>query len=199
METIALGSRREEFLHGHFQYFGTQVPESASVCTGCGAEIVHGLNRRERSFVGLSFVMVALLIGVVIWRALEIAHGAPVLNRPSRSSVLRWKELRSPLVAFTSAILPLVSTSIKSRSKAGASLIALRRNMAHRWKRELHRRLRPRTSRRRSDWPIQSRNLPTYSASIISASIVSSSAESYAPVAHFAGSCSFRARNCCDF
>jgi predicted nucleic acid-binding Zn ribbon protein len=60
----------------------TQVPESASVCTGCGAEIVHGLNRRKRSFVGLSFVVVALLIGVVIWRALEIAHGAPVLPSP---------------------------------------------------------------------------------------------------------------------
>lgn len=60
----------------------TQVPESASVCTGCGAEIVHGLNRRERSFVGLSFVIVALLIGVVIWRALEIAHGASVLPSP---------------------------------------------------------------------------------------------------------------------
>jgi hypothetical protein len=52
------------------------------VCRGCGAEIVHGLNRRERSFVGLSFVVVALLIGVVIWRALEIAHGAPVLPSP---------------------------------------------------------------------------------------------------------------------
>jgi predicted nucleic acid-binding Zn ribbon protein len=59
-----------------------QVPESASVCTGCGAEIVRGLNRRERSFVGLSFVVVALLIGVVIWRALEIAHGTPVLPSP---------------------------------------------------------------------------------------------------------------------
>jgi predicted nucleic acid-binding Zn ribbon protein len=60
----------------------TQVPESASVCTGCGAEIIHGLNRRERSFVGVSFVVVALLIGVVIWRALEIAHGTPVLPSP---------------------------------------------------------------------------------------------------------------------
>jgi predicted nucleic acid-binding Zn ribbon protein len=60
----------------------TQVPESASVCTGCGAEIVHGLNRRERSFVGLSFVALALLIGVLIWRGLEIAHGAPVLPSP---------------------------------------------------------------------------------------------------------------------
>ena len=60
----------------------TPVSERARVCSGCGAEIVHGLNRRERSFVGLSFVVVALLIGVVIWRALEIAHGAPVLPSP---------------------------------------------------------------------------------------------------------------------
>ena len=49
---------------------------------GCGAEIVRGLNRRERSFVGLSFVALAILIGVVISRALEIAHGAPVLPPP---------------------------------------------------------------------------------------------------------------------
>ena len=60
----------------------SQVPESASVCTGCGAEIVHGLNRRERSFVGLSFVALAILIGMLIWRGLEIAHGAPVLASP---------------------------------------------------------------------------------------------------------------------
>jgi predicted nucleic acid-binding Zn ribbon protein len=60
----------------------TPAPESAMVCRGCGAEIVHGLNRRERSFVGLSFAVVALLIGVVIWRALEIAHGAPLLPPP---------------------------------------------------------------------------------------------------------------------
>jgi len=43
---------------------------------------VRGLSRRQRSLVGLAFVAVALLIGVVIWRALEIAQGAPVLRSP---------------------------------------------------------------------------------------------------------------------
>jgi predicted nucleic acid-binding Zn ribbon protein len=61
----------------------THVPESASVCRGCGAEVVRGLTRRQRSFVGLVFVAVAILIGVVIWRALETAHGAPVLPPPN--------------------------------------------------------------------------------------------------------------------
>lgn len=59
-----------------------QVPESASVCTGCGAEIVHGLNRRERSFVGLSFVVVAILIFGIFLRGYEIANGHPFLRSP---------------------------------------------------------------------------------------------------------------------
>jgi predicted nucleic acid-binding Zn ribbon protein len=60
----------------------TQVPESASVCTGCGAEVVRGLNRRERSFVGLAFVGLAFIIFVVFLRAFEIARGVPFLSPP---------------------------------------------------------------------------------------------------------------------
>jgi hypothetical protein len=104
----------------------------ASVCTGCGAEIVHSLNRRERWFVGLSFVVVALLIGVVIWRSLEIAHGAPVLppksgrrifcNRwvpgPSCSSVLRRKEICSSHPVIASSLLPILSASVVGQNRA---------------------------------------------------------------------------------
>jgi predicted nucleic acid-binding Zn ribbon protein len=60
----------------------THVPENASVCTGCGAEVVRGLTKRQRSFVGLAFVIAAMLVGAVVLRALEIARGAPPLPPP---------------------------------------------------------------------------------------------------------------------
>jgi predicted nucleic acid-binding Zn ribbon protein len=58
----------------------TQVPEQANVCTGCGAEIVRGLSRQQRSFVGLAFVAGAILIFGVFLRAYEIATGHPFLK-----------------------------------------------------------------------------------------------------------------------
>ena len=60
----------------------TQVPDTASVCTGCGAEVIRGLSRRGRSLVGLLFVGVAVLITGIILRALEIAQGRPPLPEP---------------------------------------------------------------------------------------------------------------------
>jgi predicted nucleic acid-binding Zn ribbon protein len=60
----------------------TQVPEGASVCTGCGAEIVRGLSRRQRSLVGLAFVAVAILILGIFLRGYEIANGHPFLRSP---------------------------------------------------------------------------------------------------------------------
>ena len=60
----------------------TQVPESASVCTGCGAEVVRGLTRRQRSFVGLVFVAIAILIFGVFLRGYEVASGYPFLKQP---------------------------------------------------------------------------------------------------------------------
>ena len=60
----------------------TQVPESASVCTGCGAEVVRGLTRRQRSFVGLVFVAIAILIFGVFLRGYEVANGHPFLRSP---------------------------------------------------------------------------------------------------------------------
>jgi predicted nucleic acid-binding Zn ribbon protein len=60
----------------------TQVPESASVCVGCGAEVVRGLSRRQRSFVGLAFVAVAILIFGIFLRGYEIANGHPFLRSP---------------------------------------------------------------------------------------------------------------------
>src|SRR5262245_32361523 len=55
----------------------TSVPETASVCTGCGSEVVRGLTRRQRSFVGVIFVAIAILLFGVFLQAYEIAHGQP--------------------------------------------------------------------------------------------------------------------------
>jgi hypothetical protein len=52
------------------------------VCRGCGAEVVRGASRRERALIGAMFVIAAMLIGAVVLRALEIAHGAPPLRPP---------------------------------------------------------------------------------------------------------------------
>ena len=49
---------------------------------GCGAEVVRGLNRRQRSFVGLAFVAVAILIFGIFLRGYEIANGHPFLRSP---------------------------------------------------------------------------------------------------------------------
>ena len=53
-----------------------------SVCVGCGAEVVRGLSRRQRSFVGLAFVAVAILIFGIFLRGYEIANGHPFLRLP---------------------------------------------------------------------------------------------------------------------
>jgi predicted nucleic acid-binding Zn ribbon protein len=60
----------------------TQVPENASVCTGCGAEVVRGLSGRQRSFVGLAFVAAAIVIFGIFLRSYEIANGHPFLRSP---------------------------------------------------------------------------------------------------------------------
>ena len=60
----------------------TPASDSAIVCRGCGAEIVRGASRRERALIGAMFVIAAMLIGAVAWRALEVAHGAPLLPPP---------------------------------------------------------------------------------------------------------------------
>lgn len=57
----------------------TPVSDGVRVCRGCGAEIIRGANRRERLLIGVTFVIAAMLIGVVLFRALEIARGAPPL------------------------------------------------------------------------------------------------------------------------
>ncbi len=60
----------------------TTVPDRAGVCSGCGAEIVRGLTRRERSIVGLAFIALAVLIATLSFRAYEIAQGHPFLRSP---------------------------------------------------------------------------------------------------------------------
>jgi predicted nucleic acid-binding Zn ribbon protein len=44
----------------------TQIPEHASVCVGCGAEIVRGATHQERSTAGCCFTVLVLLIAMAI-------------------------------------------------------------------------------------------------------------------------------------
>jgi hypothetical protein len=60
----------------------TPTSDKASVCRGCGAEIVRGASRRERALIGAMFVIAAMLIGVVVLRVLQTAHGALPLPPP---------------------------------------------------------------------------------------------------------------------
>jgi predicted nucleic acid-binding Zn ribbon protein len=60
----------------------TPVPDSATVCRGCGAEIVRGASRGQRALIGVAFVIAAMLVGAVVLCALEIVRGAPPLPAP---------------------------------------------------------------------------------------------------------------------
>ncbi len=60
----------------------TPVPDSAMVCGGCGAEIVHGASRGQRALIGIMFVFVAMFAAAVLLRVLEIARGASPLPPP---------------------------------------------------------------------------------------------------------------------
>jgi hypothetical protein len=43
---------------------------------------VRGASRRERSLIGVVFVIAAMLVAVVLFRSLEIMRGAPPLSSP---------------------------------------------------------------------------------------------------------------------
>ena len=60
----------------------SKVSETAHVCAGCGAEIVRGATRRERSLVGVAFVIVAILLAIVVSRAVEIGRGSLPIPDP---------------------------------------------------------------------------------------------------------------------
>ena len=60
----------------------THAPEQANVCTGCGAEIVRGLTRRGRSFVGLAFVAGSLFLVGFFLNAYQAIYGHPFLKTP---------------------------------------------------------------------------------------------------------------------
>src|SRR5258708_35886703 len=60
----------------------TAVSDGTRVCSGCGAEVVRSASRRERSLIGVMFVIAAMLITVVLFRSLEIMRGAPPLSGP---------------------------------------------------------------------------------------------------------------------
>jgi hypothetical protein len=44
----------------------TAVPQTASVCTGCGAEVVRGAARRERGCTGCVVSLVCLVVALAI-------------------------------------------------------------------------------------------------------------------------------------
>ena len=44
----------------------TGVPDHASVCLGCGAEIVRGASKRERSIAGCLFSGIGVVIALVV-------------------------------------------------------------------------------------------------------------------------------------
>jgi len=60
----------------------TPVSDGASICRGCGAEVIRGATRRERLLTGVVFVVAAMLIAVVLMRFWQIAHGALALPSP---------------------------------------------------------------------------------------------------------------------
>lgn len=60
----------------------TPAAEGTRICRGCGAEIVRGASLRERFFIGVIFVIAAMLVAAVLFRTLEIARGAPPLSSP---------------------------------------------------------------------------------------------------------------------
>ncbi|MBV9008680.1 MAG: zinc ribbon domain-containing protein [Verrucomicrobia bacterium] len=64
----------------------TQVPETASVCTGCGAEVVRGLSRGGRSLVGLLCVGVAVVIAGIMLRVLEMHKAGLHCRRRNRNT-----------------------------------------------------------------------------------------------------------------
>ena len=64
------------------------VPERASVCVGCGAEVVRGATRAERSTIGFAFSAVAFLVLVLVCRAYQIARGSMPLPPPDSESAL---------------------------------------------------------------------------------------------------------------
>jgi hypothetical protein len=61
---------------------------------------VQGLNRRERSFVGLAFVGIAFVIFVVFLRAFEIARGVPFLSPPKAEDGLLFFVGLAAIVIF---------------------------------------------------------------------------------------------------
>ena len=55
----------------------TNVPERASVCTGCGAEIVRGTTRRERAGIGCLFALGAIPVFALIFGVLQMRGAIP--------------------------------------------------------------------------------------------------------------------------
>ena len=66
----------------------SQVPEHANVCVGCGAEVVRGATRGERSTVGVVFAGLATFSVVVAMRVVEIKYGSLPVPPPNSDKAL---------------------------------------------------------------------------------------------------------------
>ena len=109
------------------QHCQTSVPDSAMVCRGCGAEVVHGASRGERALVGVGFVVAAIFIAGVVLRVVGIAHGAPPLPPPKAEDGLLFPRCVddsghhsvhpgnprcAPILAFAGSLLQELPASI---------------------------------------------------------------------------------------
>jgi hypothetical protein len=64
------------------------VSERAHVCAGCGAEIVRGATRRERSLFGVIFAIGVFAITAWFVQGWGIISGSSVLPRPDSNAAL---------------------------------------------------------------------------------------------------------------
>ena len=66
----------------------SMVSQRAHVCVGCGAEIVRGATRRERSLFGVIFAIGAFAIAAWSVQGWGIIHGSSLLPRPDSNEAL---------------------------------------------------------------------------------------------------------------
>ena len=66
----------------------SQVPESANVCVGCGAEVVRGATRAERSIIGLVFAGLAIFVVVMAMHVIKITRCSLPVPPPDSQEAL---------------------------------------------------------------------------------------------------------------
>ncbi|MEO8350233.1 MAG: hypothetical protein ABI680_00790 [Chthoniobacteraceae bacterium] len=79
----------------------SKVSGSACVCARCGAEIVRGATRKERSLVGIAFVLATIFAAIVVSQAFEIGRGSLPLPDPRSDSAFLYLLSLIALVALS--------------------------------------------------------------------------------------------------